>query len=384
MKLPGVQCVFITPFQKEWLFGMIPTPFVKAHPYMRGFVRAFFLVAVLAGITAAGSFAQKRPESIHGPSVASRAPDFDRPASEFAGPEACKDCHKNETVEYDKTSHSEITFPSKNYIHGCETCHGPGKAHADSVQAAHGDDADIAKAMTEHPIFAFKGSAEENAARCLTCHNTSKQQELFAHSQHAGHAIACGQCHTAHLVDEVKDASKAGLSYPQAYFFQLPQIAEETRWLHNSLLKQAEPALCYACHQTIQAQFAQPEHHRVPEGLMKCSDCHNPHGSENVASLNNPGLETCVKCHVEKRGPFVFEHPAVKVEGCVTCHNPHGSPNRMLLVRREGRQLCLQCHTGFHGQAAVPHSRLGFQTSGECIRCHVTVHGSSLDINFLR
>ena len=117
---------------------------------------------------------------------------------------------------------------------------------------------------------------------------------------------------------------------------------------------------------------------------MKCSDCHNPHSSFNVASLNSEGSETCVKCHVEKRGPFVYEHPAVKVEGCVTCHNPHGSDNRMLLVRREGRQLCLQCHTGYHTQAQVPHSRLGYQTSGECVRCHVTVHGSSLDPNFLR
>ena len=174
------------------------------------------------------------------------------------------------------------------------------------------------------------------------------------------------------------------MSYAQANFFQLPQLADETRWLHNSLLKRSEPALCYACHLTVQAQFALPEHHRVPEGLMKCSDCHNPHGTENFVSLNNPSWETCVKCHVEKRGPYVFEHPAVKIEGCVSCHNPHGSSNNMLLVRREGRQLCLQCHTGFHSQAAVPHSRLGFQTSGECLRCHVTIHGSNLDVNFLR
>jgi predicted CXXCH cytochrome family protein len=87
---------------------------------------------------------------------------------------------------------------------------------------------------------------------------------------------------------------------------------------------------------------------------------------------------------VEKRGPYVYEHPAVRVEGCAVCHNPHGSTNRMLLVRREGRQLCLQCHTGFHGQDGVPHSRLGFQTSGECTRCHVSVHGSNLDGDFLR
>jgi predicted CXXCH cytochrome family protein len=348
------------------------------------FLRASFIALSIACCFATGVLAQKRPESLRGPSVASRAPEFDAPASEFSGPEACKDCHKNETIEYEKTSHSKIVFLGKDYIHGCETCHGPGKAHGDSVQAAHGDDAEIAKAMLAHPIFAFKGSAQENASRCLSCHITSKQQERFEHSEHAAHGISCGQCHAAHLVDEVKDASKAGLSYPQADFFQLPQIGDENRWLRTSLLKLSEPALCFSCHQTVQAQFAQPEHHRVPEGLMKCSDCHNPHGSENVASLNNPGQETCVKCHVEKRGPFVFEHPAVKAEGCVSCHNPHGTSNRMLLVRREGRQLCLQCHTGFRGQLGAPHGRLGFQTSGECIRCHVTIHGSSLDPNFLR
>jgi predicted CXXCH cytochrome family protein len=346
--------------------------------------RALLIAFALAGCMATGTFAQKRPESLQGPSVASRAPAFDAPASEFAGPEACRDCHKNEAIEYEKTGHAKLVFPGKEYIHGCETCHGPGKAHADSVQAAHGDDAEIAKAMVAHPIFAFQGSSYENAARCLTCHVSSKAQELFEHSSHAGHGLSCNQCHSAHLVDEVKDASKGDMTYPQAYFYQLPQIADQTRWLHTSLLKQSEPALCYTCHQTVQAQFAQPEHHRVPEGLMKCSDCHSPHGSGNAAALNSPGSETCVKCHVEKRGPFVYEHPAVKVEGCVTCHNPHGTTNRMLLVRREGRQLCLQCHTGFHGQLGAPHGRLGFQTSGECIRCHVTIHGSSLDPNFLR
>ena len=354
-----------------------PTPAAK-------FPRAFLLSIAFLAFTAVPGLAQKRPESTHGPSVASRMPHFDVPATEFAGPEACRDCHKAEAIEYEKTSHSTITFPGAPYVHGCETCHGPGKAHSDAVQAAHGDDAEVAKAMAAHPIFAFKGSAEENASRCLTCHNTSKQQELFDHSAHSGHGVSCGQCHAAHLVTEVKDASKGTLLSAQSHFFNVPELPDQTRWLHNSLLKQAEPAVCFACHQTVQAQFAMPEHHRVPEGLMKCSDCHNPHGSANAASLNKSGSETCVQCHVEKRGPYVFEHPAVKVEGCATCHNPHGSPNRMLLVRREGRQLCLQCHTGFHAQAAVPHGRLGFQTSGECVRCHVTVHGSSLDPNFLR
>ena len=87
-------------------------------------------------------------------------------------------------------------------------------------------------------------------------------------------------------------------------------------------------------------QFALPTHHRVPEGAMKCSDCHNPHGTSNRAELVRNGSETCIQCHAEKRGPFVFEHPASKIEGCIACHTPHGSINRMLLARREERFRC--------------------------------------------
>jgi len=347
-------------------------------------VRGIALVTLLAAATSPAARAQKMPEAPQGPSVASKLPEFNAPASDFAGVERCRDCHKSEVIEFEKTAHAKLTFPGKDYVRGCETCHGPAKAHADAVEAAHGDDAETAAALKKYPLFAFRGSAEENAARCLTCHISSKQQEFFAHSEHAGHGISCNQCHATHLVDDIKDQSKGDLSYPQGYFFEVPKLADENRWQHNSLLKEAEPALCFGCHQDIQAQFALPEHHRVPEGLMKCSDCHNPHGTMNLASLSKTGWETCVKCHVEKRGPYIYEHPAVKVEGCAACHNPHGSTNNMLLVRREGRQLCLQCHTGFHGQDGVPHSRLGFQTSGECVRCHVSIHGSNLDANFLR
>jgi predicted CXXCH cytochrome family protein len=94
------------------------------------------------------------------------------------------------------------------------------------------------------------------------------------------------------------------------------------------------------------------------------------------------GSETCIGCHTEKRGPFVFEHPASKIEGCVACHTPHGSINRMLLVRREERFLCLQCHVNPIANN-VPHSRMSFQTNGTCTRCHATIHGSNFDVDYL-
>lgn len=363
--------------------------------------RGGLLIALLGVVLCAGyAFGQKMPGATQGPSV---APTFilGNP-SDYAGIDRCRSCHKPEYREYEKTAHAKVSVPGKGYISGCEVCHGPGKAHADAIEAAEGDEGKEKRALEEHPIFSFsvnanitaalqqfpifhfRSNSKENAARCLLCHVSSKQQEFFEHSTHVAHGMSCDQCHTSHLVTEVKDQSKGGLNYPQGHFFEVPQLPDEVRWLHSSLLKKSEPTLCFNCHGNVQAEFAQPVHHRVPEGLMKCTDCHNPHGSLNRASLNKPNFQSCVNCHAEKRGPYIYEHASLKVEGCTACHNPHGNTNRMLLVRREGRQLCLQCHTGYHSQAGVPHSRLGFQTSGECTRCHTAVHGSNLDPFLLR
>jgi len=60
--------------------------------------------------------------------------------------------------------------------------------------------------------------------------------------------------------------------------------------------------------------------------------------------LNNE--EACLKCHSDKRGPFVYEHAPVRVDGCETCHMPHGSTNSRLLRRPVVFTLCLECHNG--------------------------------------
>ena len=359
-------------------------------------------LGIFLGTFTAQAFGQRMPEAFSSPSVASQAPTEGK-QGDYVGWETCAGCHHAEAEVFAKTPHahpssvtpahppgpSSVTSSSNSAAQGsyheaagCETCHGPGKAHADGEMEAAGDHAKEAAATKL--IFAFHAGPKENSARCLACHTTSQSQEMFTHSQHAVAGISCNECHASHLVKATRNQSKGTPNYAQAAFYQVPALPETARWLHSSLLKESDPNLCFSCHGNVQAQFALPVHHRVPEGLMKCSDCHNPHGSVNRASLNAPNWEACVKCHMEKRGPYVYEHAALRVEGCVVCHNPHGSDNRLLMIRREGRQLCLQCHTGFHGQAGVPHGRLGFQNSGECTRCHVAVHGSALDPYFLR
>ncbi|HVB37204.1 MAG TPA: DmsE family decaheme c-type cytochrome [Vicinamibacterales bacterium] len=338
----------------------------------------------LAGLVllSPAALAQRLPANTMPPSVASKSIPAAQ-AADYVGADRCESCHKAEFTEFHKTPHASLVT-AKGMVSGCEVCHGPGRAHSEGEEQARGDDAKTAAAAKL--IFSFHGTARENASRCLTCHTTSESQSNFAHSEHFMHGVSCQDCHATHLV-EAADAA-AGVKTVkvrsvQAQIFSVPSVGVESAWLQDSLLKKPQPQLCFTCHADVQAKFSLPTHHPVPEGMMKCTDCHQPHGSMNPARLRNVGFEACVKCHVEKRGPFLFEHAAVQVEGCVACHTPHGSVNHMLLVRRETRFLCIQCHVDPFAPN-TPHGRLGFQASGDCTRCHVAIHGSNFDVNFLQ
>jgi predicted CXXCH cytochrome family protein len=341
------------------------------------------ILIIVVGVLASARIVltQRLSEPQSGPSVSWKLPISASPPDQLVGNDGCRSCHRAEVVQFMKTSHSRLESKGTPVL-TCESCHGPGKAHVEGQQAARGDEAKTLAA--NRLIFSFRASPKENSERCLTCHNTSKQQDSFEHSGHMSTGVSCNDCHSTHLVNEAKDLSRGEAQMAQPHFFQVPQRADEARWLQSSLLKSSQPDLCFTCHANVRGQFAQPVHHRVPEGFMKCTDCHKAHGRVNPPSLVKTRTETCGQCHMDKREPFVYEHPAAKVDGCVVCHNPHGSANRMLLVRREGRQLCLQCHTGFHLLTQAPHGRLGFQTSGECTRCHVAIHGSNSDRYLLR
>ncbi len=172
---------------------------------------------------------------------------------------------------------------------------------------------------------------------------------------------------------------------------------------HRPLLVANEREVCYSCHREIEAQFNMPFKHRVNEGAMECSDCHNPHGS-GIATWRTAHLPRmvsqalgndipCTKCHSDKRGPFVHEHPPVRVDGCPVCHNPHGSVNARLLNRPTAFVLCLECHNdvmgfgfrdgGIPGPAAWFHN-LADPAFRECVVCHSRIHGSNADPKFRR
>lgn len=50
---------------------------------------------------------------------------------QYVGSEACKDCHAEQFKNFVPTSHAKLGSLGswKNKVTGCESCHGPGKAH---------------------------------------------------------------------------------------------------------------------------------------------------------------------------------------------------------------------------------------------------------------
>jgi DmsE family decaheme c-type cytochrome len=119
-----------------------------------------------------------------------------------------------------------------------------------------------------------------------------------------------------------------------------------------------------------------PSHMPLREGLMTCTDCHNPHGGPYQKQLRAAMVnEVCYRCHAEKRGPFLWMHAPVAMN-CINCHVPHGSVNQHMLVINMP-VLCQRCHIGT-SHPSQPHRRGQiFVINQQCANCHSQIHGSN-------
>ncbi len=268
--------------------------------------------------------------------------------SQFLGADTCKGCHEEVYKKFEVTPHYKTLSDTKRgpEFQGCESCHGAGTEHVN----AGGD---------KSKIFNFKNvTSEKITERCMKCHQFSEEHSNFARSRHNTNQVNCTSCHSVHSAKE-----------------------------KNYLLRVKQVDLCFSCHLETKPDFSRPFRHRVNEGLIKCTDCHNPHGGFLLRQLRSTPTQdaVCFKCHAEKAGPFVFEHAAVRIEGCVICHTPHGSSNPRLLRRAQVNLLCLECHTlTGGGLAPVGPNHDQSQKYVSCTLCHVQIHGSNSSSVFFR
>jgi len=310
----------------------------------RIFVLAGLLLFFMAAVVSFAGEPQEKPAAKREQKGYARPTD----PSLYVGSETCKTCHEDMPVKgffksFEDSPHFATTLDKKKgpEWHGCEACHGPGKEHVDG-----GGD--------KTKIFTFKGAtAQEISARCLDCHQYGEEHGNYARSVHLQNGVSCTDCHDPHHAKQQEGLLKAP----------------------------TQVALCYTCHLDKKQQFNRPFHHRVNEGLVKCTDCHNPHGGFQARQLRATGSQdlVCFTCHTDKQGPFVFEHAAVKVEGCASCHMPHGSSNPRLLKRAQVNLLCLECHafSADAGPTAIPTFHNQAQKYQACTMCHTAIHGSN-------
>jgi DmsE family decaheme c-type cytochrome len=262
-------------------------------------------------------------------------------------PHICYRCHAN-MARQEQIAHPHQICGAAGF--DCTTCHDP-----------HG-----------------KIRPETRTDLCLKCHDMKAPTMAWHSSTHFRYGVACADCHNPH---------------PNSYVQPVVDI-QHTHIDRKPRLPMAvdEPQACYKCHPDIYAKNAMPSHHPIKEGKMACSDCHDPHG-QTEGNLKEPTVNmVCYRCHAEKQGPFVYEHPPV-TENCAICHEPHGTVTNNLL-RQPTTFLCLRCHTGHRrGPHALvgggpnhdplmgdvgmsPSLQAAFYT--DCTQCHSQIHGSDL------
>ncbi|MFI5113388.1 MAG: DmsE family decaheme c-type cytochrome [Terriglobales bacterium] len=263
-------------------------------------------------------------------------------AAQYAGTDVCMACHDEVyRKHFEGTPHFQTTLKNG---HGCESCHGPGSEHV----AGGGDKTKIVR---------FSELSRTAASqRCLECHGDRQPQRHASGSAHSSNDVGCLDCHSPH---HAKD--------------------------EQHLLAKKQPELCYGCHANTRADFARPYHHRVNEGLVACSDCHNLHGTSTLRQARDlpSGDAACFKCHADKQGPFVYEHMPVKTDGCTSCHTVHGSTNPRFLRVSQVNLLCLQCHS-YPGLGPSGPAHNQSQKYQACTMCHPAIHGSNANVAFMK
>lgn len=298
--------------------------------------------------------------------IANASPD------DYVGSDSCMACHEDQFKKFKSTKHAKLKDVAgwKEKAQGCESCHGPGKAHLE-------DATDLTK------IISFKNmNSKQISETCMACHSGKESHNNFRRGEHFRNDVGCTDCHTSHG-GPMANSKPGSMTFVGETSHQNPGVANVL------MLKQSEPQLCMGCHTETKAQFSKPFKHKVLEGAMKCSDCHNAHGGfESKQTKLAVGADTaCIKCHNDKQGPFAFEHAPLKTEGCASCHSPHGSSNPKMLNRSSVRQLCMECHSSISnadpGAPQAPHNQTTTRYLN-CTICHARIHGSNASKYFFR
>jgi predicted CXXCH cytochrome family protein len=331
---------------------------------MRLGLQVFLMLLLGAGMMCVTALAAQAPGA-----KTADAPAMGAAQATFVGAETCATCHEEVAKGFASNPHTKMVLMHDSNGMTCENCHGAGSEHV----AGGGDVTKI--------FDPLKATPKQINDTCQKCHANTHPD--YMRGPHAKAGLSCISCHSVHggnVQLPGQPAAKAALKPVDA-------AATAGGDYREKLLKAPQPTLCFQCHTDVKPQFGMPFHHPVNEGVVKCTDCHDVHGTFGINNLRSTEDQNmiCTKCHTDKRGPFVFEHAPVKAQGCLACHSdpPHGSQNPRMLSMPEINVLCVECH-GQPASAAIHGLSPASSDSVPCTSCHTYIHGSNMNAAFLR
>jgi DmsE family decaheme c-type cytochrome len=279
-------------------------------------------------------------------------------SGEYAGQAECVRCHEAQHKRLLRGAHGAIL--DVQALPGCETCHGPGQAHA----ADEGDD------VTRITMPA-KLSLEAQRAFCGRCHQDQIERHGGDYAGFVQAGKACTDCHEVHV-----RARKA--EPPRAHFHSRSECDAS-----------AEPVgtkKCVECHPLRDELLAASVHSSLASaaGESGCEKCHGEgslHAStKGLARLitrpdrTSDGIATCRSCHegvdaVEfhwrgKRKPQLTSGVT-----CTTCHQVHVKKGQSQQAIAQ-QPIAQQPAAAPWGAAATPIAGPA-ATNRICAKCHV-------------
>lgn len=251
----------------------------------------------------------------------------------------CQDCHdlKGERPDYAKivpsttciTEQCHSRMGKDKFVHGpvgsgtCTACHNPhGSPNKNLVTRPGGEG-------------------------CYICHEAAREKfkgKIVHPPITGGDCVGCHDPHQSSMKFQLKGGSAQGL--------------------------------CFTCHDASLLNHSNL-HTPVKEG---CTECHQPHVSDNSKLLIAPPEKICLKCHSDMEKGLSKKHVHKPVaQNCEICHDAHGSPNKVQL-RKDPVTLCNECHGGTNAMKSIADAKYGHSPvqKGDCGDCHV-VHYSDYD-----
>ena len=265
--------------------------------------------------------------------------------SGYVGDDTCTACHESEGKSLRATLHGKAQnarTPAAKTNQACETCHGPGPG----ARRERRQDQDPSVSQRWRPARPRPSASPATIA---------SSHAMWKGSMHDARNLSCVTCHSVHS--------------PKSATAQLKTVVGHRDLRHLSQDRGGQDAAVGTHAACAKARWTAPRAitrmARPTSGMLKVGNWVN---------------ETCVSCHAEKRGPFLWDHAPVR-EACNTCHDPHGSNNDRMLVAKLP-MLCQRCHIGTRHPSTIYDGTQLVARSNRligrgCVNCHAQIHGSN-------